>query len=137
MSRYFRVWLILSSASFQSFFVSKFGAALFLLGKILRFIFFALFLIYLLQKTKVLAGYDLWQVILFYLTFNFIDSLTQMLFREVYRFRQYIISGNFDLILIKPVNSLFRSLFGWTDLLDFITLVPFIFIIGFVINKIP
>lgn len=137
MSKYFRVWLLLSFASFQSFFVSRIGAFLFLVGKILRFIFFALFLIFLVSKTKVLAGYNLWQVMLFYLTFNFIDSTTQMLFREVYRFRQQIISGSFDLVLVKPVNSLFRSLFGWTDILDFITLIPFIIMIIFVISKIP
>lgn len=136
MSRYFRVWLLLSFASFQSFFVSRVGAFLFLVGKILRFVFFALFLIFLVSRTKVLAGYDLWQVMLFYLTFNFIDSITQMLFREVYRFRQQIVSGNFDLVLVKPVNSLFRSLFGWTDILDFITLIPFVIMIIFVMSKI-
>lgn len=137
MTRYFKVWLLLSFASFQSFFVSRVGAVLFLIGKIIRFIFFAFFLIFLVKKTKVLAGYDLWQVLAFYLTFNFIDATTQMFFREVYRFRQKIVSGNFDLVLLKPVNSLFTSLFGWTDILDFVTLVPFIVFISFVMTKIP
>lgn len=59
-----------------------------------------------------------------------------MLFREVYRFRQQIVSGSFDLILVKPINVLFRSLFGWTDLLDSINLVPLIFMIIFVATKI-
>ena len=106
-------------------------------GKILRFILFCAFLLLLFSKTKVLAGYNLNQVLLFYFTFSFIDSATQMLFREVYRFRQYIITGNFDMILLKPVNALFRSLFGWTDILDFITLGPFIILIIVVLTKIP
>ncbi len=137
MSKYFRVWFLLSIATFQSFFVSRFGAGLFLLGKIIRFLFFGLFLILLLSRTKVLAGYDLWQVILFYLTFNLIDSATQMLFRKVYRFREQVISGSFDLTLVKPVNSLFSSLLGWTDIIDFVTLFPLAVMIAFVMSKIP
>ncbi len=129
ISRYFKIWLKMSSASFETFFISRVGAVLFLAGKVIRFLFFFVFLVILVRQTKALAGYDLWQVILFYLTFNFIDSATQMLFREVYQFRQKIISGSFDLLLVKPINALFRSLFGWTDILDFITLIPLIVMI--------
>lgn len=135
--RYFKVWLMLSMASFQTFFVSRVGAVLFLAGKILRFVFYLGFLVLLVSQTRVLAGYNLWQVLLFYLTFNFIDSVTQMLFREVYRFRQYIITGNFDLLLVKPVNVLFRVLFGGTDILDFITLFPFIIMLFIIGTKLP
>lgn len=137
MLRYIKVWLILSINSFQTFFLSRFGAVIFLTGKIVRFILYLIFLVLLVSKTKILAGYNLWQVILFYLTFNFIDSITQMLFREVYRFRQYIVSGSFDLLLVKPVNSLFRILFGGTDFLDFVTLFPFIIFIVIVIAQLP
>ncbi|OGG02737.1 hypothetical protein A2W14_02305 [Candidatus Gottesmanbacteria bacterium RBG_16_37_8] len=137
ISKYFKVWWLMTSQSIQLFFVSRLGAILFLSGKILRFILFFAFLLLLFNRTNVLAGYNFYQVILFYFTFNFIDSATQMLFREVYRFRYYIVSGNFDMILVKPVNALFRSLFGWTDILDFITLGPFIGLIVYVIFKIP
>lgn len=137
MNRYLKVWLTLSSNSFQAFFHSRIGAVLFLFGKILRFFLFLMFLILLVSKTKVLAGYNFWEVLLFYMTFNLIDATTQMLFREVYRFRQQVVSGNFDLVLVKPVNSLFRALFGGTDLLDLITLVPFLLFISIIISKIP
>lgn len=137
MKKYFNVWLKLTSASFQYFFISRLGAILFLVGKILRFVFFLFFLILLVSRTKVLAGYNLWQVMLFYLTFNFIDSATQMVFREVYRFRQQVVSGNFDLILVKPVNSLFRALFGGADLLDMITLFPFLIFVGITAYHVP
>src|SRR3989344_9666401 len=137
ITKYFRVWWLMTSHSIQMFFFYRLGAVLFLSGKILRFIFFLGFLMLLLGKTKVLAGYNFYEVLLFYFTFNFIDSATQMLFREVYRFRYYIVSGNFDMILVKPVNALFRSLLGWTDILDFLTLGPFILIIGYTLFKIP
>ena len=94
------------------------------------------FLMLIFKKTNALVGYNIWEVILFYLTFNFIDSSVQMLFREVYRFRHYIVSGNFDMMLVKPVNVLFRSLLGWTDILDLITLIPFMAFIIFVFTRI-
>ena len=136
MRKYLKVWFLMSMNSFQSFFISRVSASLFLLGKILRFLFFLGFLVILVNKTKVLAGYNIWEVSLFYLTFNLIDSITQMLFRDVYRFRQLILTGSFDLLLVKPMNSLFRVLFGGTDLLDLITLFPFIFSIIFIMTKI-
>lgn len=121
----------MTANSFQTFLSFRFGAIVFLLGKVIRFSLFLLFLIVLVSKTKILSGYNLPQVILFYMTYNFIDSLTQMLFRDVYRFRQYLVTGNFDLLLVKPMSTLFRVLFGGADLLDFVTLIPFIFIIIF------
>lgn len=137
MLKYIRVWYYLSIASFQVFFSSRIGSLLFLFGKIIRFLFFLGFLVFLTSKTNVLAGYNLWHILLFYITFNFIDATTQMIFREVYRFRQSVVSGDFDLVLVKPVNPLFRVLFGGMDLLDFITLVPFVCFIAYIIVHIP
>lgn len=113
----------------------RWGLALFLFAKILRFASFSLFLIILLNSTKILAGYSLDQTILFFLTFNLLDITSQLFLREVYRFRPAILSGSFDFYLIKPLNPLFRSLFTGADLLDLITLIPLIFAIIFFINR--
>lgn len=137
MKKYLKIWLMLSKNSFESFTRYRFGALVFFIGKIARFLFFLLFLFFLTAKVKILSGYNLWQMLLIYMTFNFIDAATQTLFREVYRFKQHIITGNFDLLLVKPVNVLFRLLLGGTDLLDFITLLPFILAIAFIISKLP
>lgn len=102
----------------QIAFLSRFGAVLFIIGKILRFSFFLLFLILLELRTKGIEGYTLWQVIFFFATFNLIDTLPQLLFREVYRFRSYVVSGEFDFFLTKPISPLFRSLLGGSDILD-------------------
>lgn len=129
--KYFRVWIKLTTVATQIAFTSRFGAMIFIFGKLLRFILFVLFLILLLEKTKTIAGYTLWQVILFYATFNLVDALPQFFLREVYRFRMYVVSGFFDYILIKPFSPLFRSLFGGSDILDLSILVlsvAFIFI---------
>lgn len=118
MKRYFKIWLILTGAASQIAFQSRFGAVVFIIGKILRFLFFLLFLLLLSSKTSAIANYSLWQIILFFITFNLIDTLAQFFLREVYRFRSYVVSGDFDYILTKPISPLFRSLFGGSDILD-------------------
>lgn len=105
---------------------SRFGASLFLIGKTLRFVFFLIFLLTLFTQTELLASYSQPQMLFFFLTFNFIDTLTQLFFREVYRFRHMVVSGDFDLVLIKPVSPLFRALVGGADPLDLLMLIPYI-----------
>lgn len=135
IKRYLKIWWLFTINSFQTQLSVRWGLALFLIAKILRFALFLTFLIILVKGTKSFAGYNLDQVILFFLSFNFLDILSQLLFRDVYRFRAMVLSGNFDFYLIHPVNSLLRSLFAGPDLLDFFTLIPLTFAIIFFINK--
>jgi ABC-2 type transport system permease protein len=97
---------------------------IFLLGKILRFIFFISFLFFLVTGVNNLAGYNSTQAIYFFLTFMIIDTTSQFLFREVYRFRNYVVNGGFDLILTKPMSPLFRTLMGGADVIDLLTIPP-------------
>lgn len=97
---------------------SLFGASIFIIAKFLRLFFFIFFIVLIGQNVKSIGGYSLWQMILFYATFNLVDVIPQFLFREVYRFSDYIRTGSFDFILIKPVSPLFRSLLGGSDILD-------------------
>lgn len=123
--------------SFSAMLISRFGGVMFIVGKTLRFTVFLFFLLTVLGSTKTLIGYTPSEVIFFFLTFNFVDTITQCLFREVYRFRYLIVSGNFDLVLAKPVNPLFRSLLGGADLLDCFMLIPYtiaLVIVGSTIN---
>ena len=124
LKRYFKIWLLMSRNSFLAVFNQRMALSIFLIGKILRFFFFFAFIIFLLKGTKSLVGYNLNQTLLFFFTFNLIDTVSQFLFREVYRFRPLIISGGFDLVLSKPINALFRSLMGGADVIDLITIIP-------------
>lgn len=126
ITRYLNLWQKLTVNSFLIALSSRFGAALFLLGKLLRFILFVIFLLALFSRVTVLAGYSGLQVVFFFLTFNLLDTVTQLFFREVYRFRQLVVSGDFDLVLIKPMNALFRALAGGADPLDLLMLVPYV-----------
>lgn len=120
---YATIWWHLTLGTSQIAFQSRFGAILFLLGKLLRYIFFLFFLILLVSRTKMIAGYTFWQIVLFYATFNLLDTLPQFFFRNVYRFRQQILNGYFDNLLLKPLPSLFHPLFGGSDILDLLIVV--------------
>lgn len=123
---YFKIWVRLTVSSFQVAFIGRLGVIVFTLGKLIRFGFFLLVLWLIVTQTKTLAGYTLNQTVIFFLTFNLIDSLTQMLFREVYRFRSQVVSGDFDLTLVKPINPLFKMLFGGADPLDLVMILPIV-----------
>lgn len=123
LKKYLKTWWFLTKITTQIAFMSRLGAIVFLIGKLLRFFFFLFFLFLLVSKTGSLSGYTLWQVIFFFATFNLIDSLAQFFLREVYRFRSYVVQGHFDYILTKPMSALFRSLFGGSDVMDLSILV--------------
>ena len=119
---YLKIWLIMSRNSFLVVLSKKLLLFMFLLGKLLRFAFFILFLVYAVRGAGGLAGYSVNQTIFFFLTFNIIDVINQFLFREVYRFRNLVTSGDLDLIMVKPMKPLFRVLMGGTDVIDMITI---------------
>ena len=118
MLRRLKILWLLTASSAKIAFDSRFGVLLFLIGKVLRFGFFILFLLLLLTRTKAIAGYSFWEVLLVYLTFNFIDNTAQLLFRNVYRFRSEIEQGNFDYSLLRPFPPLVYALLGGIDPLD-------------------
>lgn len=124
----FKIWLMYTTQSFQLVLTNKILMILFLLAKTIRISLFLLFLIFLFKSTKSLGGYSQHQIIFFYLSYNLIDTTAQLLFREVYRFRSLIISGNFDFVLSKPVSPLLKVLIGGSDPMDMIMLVGILLI---------
>lgn len=118
MKRYFRIWILLATNAIQTSLASRFNAGMLIVGKLFRFGMFLFFLTVIGAKTKLIAGYSLPQIIFFFLTFQLMDTLPQMFLREVYKFRSYVVKGDFDYFLTKPFSPLFRSLFGAPDILD-------------------
>lgn len=135
IKKYLKFWWISVNSSTQIAFSSRFSALIFLIGKFMRFGLFLGLIIIISSQTKLIAGYNLWQMILFYATFNFIDTAAQLLLREVYRFRNYVVSGDFDYFLTKPISPLFRSLFGGSDILDLPLFITSSALVLFTINK--
>lgn len=124
LRKFIRIWFKLVKNSFQITLINRSTVFIFTIAKLIRLVLFFLFLVLLLKQARSLAGYNLHQAMFFYLTFNLIDTLGQFLFREVYRFRQLIVSGDLDLVLVKPFNPLYRCLLAGADLMDLIMLVP-------------
>lgn len=124
LKRLVKIWLMMASRATQSQLLTRAASILFLVGKIIRFLMFFVFLFAVLGSAKTLAGYSREQVVFFFLVFNLIDIMAQFFFRGVYQFRSLVISGNYDLDLLKPLPSFFRPVFGWADIFDFLSLIP-------------
>lgn len=137
MIRNLKIFWLLSTLSAKTAFQHRVGMISFISGKIVRFAFYFFFIYFLVSKTRFLAGYSLLQTLIFFLSFNFIDALTQLLFREVYRFRPLIISGEFDGVLLKPYHPFIRILIVGIDIMDTITIIPYIFVLVYYIFQIP
>lgn len=123
VSKYLKVWWRMTLVSAKVAFSSRLGFAIFLIGKILRFLFFSLFLFIIMQRSGGIGGYNPWQIFFFFISFNIVDITVQFLLREVYRFRSLVLRGNFDFTLLRPMSPLFRSLFGGADIGDLFLLI--------------
>jgi len=132
IGKYLKVWWLMSRNSFISVLYSKIAFLVFLFGKLLKFGFFLAFLLFLVKASNGFLGYTGNQAVFFFLSYSLVDIIAQFLFREVYRFRPLIVSGDFDLVLVKPINALFRVLMGGADVIDLVTIPPLIFALFFV-----
>lgn len=131
-----KLFFLFSKFSLKTIFQARLGIVFFIMGKIFRFLFFFLLIVLILQKTRIIKGYTMDQVIIFYLTFNIVDTAAQILFREVYRFRQLVLSGNLDLILTKPFHPFLKILIGGVDFLDLVLLIPYLGLTFYFASKI-
>jgi ABC-2 type transport system permease protein len=113
------------------------GVVFFTLGKIFRFAIFFIFIFYLLSNTKFLIGYTLNQTLIFYLVYNIVDTISQFLFREVYRFRPLVVNGELDSILIKPYHPFMRILIGGIDIMDCALFFPYFGLLIYMIFQTP
>lgn len=123
-SYYLKIWWMMSRNSFLIWLKNGKVLTIVLTGKVLRFIFFTLILYFIVSGAGSVASFNSNQIIFFFLTFSIVDVVCQFFFRQVYSFRTLIVNGDFDFILLKPVNVLFRSLLGGADIMDLMTIPP-------------
>lgn len=122
--RYAKIWLMFAANELQQQFATRVSAFFFFIGKAFRFLAFLSMLIVLQKNTQTLAGYSFDQIIVFFFAFNFIDLMSQILFRGVYMFSNKVRTGAFDFYLATPMNALFRALASHPDFNDVLILVP-------------
>lgn len=124
LNTYITVWKMFALNSFQETFVNRGSNILFMSGKIIRLFMSLLFLFLIKENITTFAGYTVDEMIVFFLTYQFIDLVTQIFYRGVYLFSNQVKSGDLDFLLAKPINPLFRALTGKPDINDAIFLIP-------------
>lgn len=129
MNKYFKIWKQLANLSISSYLSNRLDSSTFFIGKVIRLILFLLMIEAIFSHTKLMAGYGKYEIILFMLTYYFIDVFGQAVFRGIYTFKNEIKTGNFDFLISKPVNKLFFTASRMIDILDSIFLIPIIYLI--------
>lgn len=132
---YFKVWKIFGFNALQETLVNRGSNILFMIGKTLRFSFALLFLFLIRSSVNSFAGYNSDQIVVFFLTYQFIDLVSQIFYRGVYLFSNMVRTGEFDFLLIKPINPLFRALTGKPDINDAIFLIPSLLVSIYIFSR--
>lgn len=132
LKKYLLIWMRTSALSLEATLIHKGASLMYLAGKFIRFFIFLWFLFRLGDQIEKVAGFSIGQLLTFFLVFNIFDMVGQIFFRGIYWFRQDVISGKFDLTLLKPMSTLFQIMTHNTDVLD----VPlFLLVVGIVIKQ--
>ncbi len=137
IAKYSRIWLRTASMGMQAQLTYRLGSFGFLLGKMIRLLFFFAFVIAIFNHVEAVAGYNLVETALFFLTYNLVDMLAQIFFRGVYGARRTVTEGDFDFYLVQPCSPLFRMVCSTVDFLDIITLLPVLVMIGMTFARLP
>jgi ABC-2 type transport system permease protein len=128
-------WYIIAKNNLQRQLLTRSSALLFVVGKLLTFVFSLLIIISIFTGTGPVKGYTLHQAVIFILVFFVIESVTQFLFRSIYSFRYVLLRGDFDLDLLKPLPTFFRPLLAGPDFFDLPPLLIHIFTLFFFLAK--
>lgn len=135
--KYRRIWWVLVRNSFKTQVATWLASAGYLIGKILRFGFFLVYLLGIFNHIPSLKGYSMPAVVLFFMTFNLVDVGAQFLFRGLYGVKVLIEEGDFDKILTQPAHALFRISVMGMDMLDLLTLIPIGGVTMWALSKLP
>lgn len=123
-TKYWKVWKTIALNALQETFVNRGSNVLFFAGKSIRLAFMLLFLWVLKANIDSIGGYTSDQMVVFFLVYQFVDTFAQILYRGVYLFSHLVRRGEFDFMLLVPINPLFRALTGKPDINDALFLIP-------------
>lgn len=124
LKSYLQVWYLTSGNALQQAFVNRYTNLLFFLGKAIRFGMTLMVLLLINRSIETFAGYSADEMLVFFLTYQFIDTIAQVFFRGTYLIGNEIRTGEFDFTLTKPINPLFQALTGKPDFNDAVFIIP-------------
>lgn len=125
---YWHVWKMTAFNALQEAFINRWTNVIFLTGKSVRFGMALVFLLLIRNNVSQFSGYTTDQMIVFFLTYQFVDLLAQIFYRGAYLFGNLVRNGDFDFLLAKPISPLFRALTGKPDINDVVFMVPSILV---------
>jgi len=120
---YFKILLIMIRNSIKIWISRQnklLGSVIF---EIVNLVFHFIFIYFILYNFKYLFDNNTNLIFLFSLTFLLIFVLSKSIYTNIYEFRQLITTNGFDLIIIKPINSLFVVLSSKINPIDLITIL--------------
>ncbi len=136
MKKYLSVWCTLAKLAFLVQCTSFLGSLGWLGGKVIRLVFFLIFLSAIYKHVPSVAGYTIAEVAFFFLTFNLVDNIIQLFIRGIYNIGRDIREGDLDFYLLQPIQPLFRISSNYVDFLDLLTLIPVLILMGMVLPKV-
>jgi len=137
MKKYLGIWWRLAVNSLLAQLSYRLGSVGFLLGKMVRLLFFFAYIVAIFTHTKTLAGYSLVETVLFFLTFNLVDITAQIFFRGIYGARRAVVEGDLDYYMVQPCDPLFRMACTTVDFLDVVTMAPVLLMVAEAIRRLP
>lgn len=137
LSKYGRIWLRTAGMAMQAQLTYRLGSVGFLIGKMIRLVFFFVFVAAVFRHVDSVAGYTLEQTALFFLTYNLVDMSAMIFFRGVYGARRTVAEGDFDFYLVQPCSPLFRMVCSTVDFLDLFTILPVLALTVMVFGRLP
>lgn len=133
---YFRIWRRSVILNFSILGGSRIDFVTFILGKLIRMGFFLIFAIALFQHVPTIAGYTKGEVLLFFAIMNIIDIFVQLIwYRGLTDLQRLVRTGEFDLVLTKPMSPLFWSAFRIFDLFDLVTVPAAILFLWYAVQN--
>lgn len=124
INKYWQTWKMTALSALQETFINRWANLLFFTGKTIRFVMMIVFLLVLRQNVTDIGGYSSAQILVFFVTYGFIDTAVQVSYRGIYTIGNDVRNGKFDGILVRPITPLFTVLTGKPDINDFVFLFP-------------
>lgn len=124
LKTYYQIWSKTAGFELQEALLHRGTSLVFIIGKIFRLLMMLLFLWLIQSKVNSIAGYTSQEILVFYLTYNLVDLIAQIIYRGVYEFGPKVRDGSFDFYLAKPISPLFQALATKNDPIDTILFIP-------------
>ncbi len=131
----FTAWLVIAKNNIQSQLLTRSSSTLFIVGKLLQFVFSLIIINSIFKNTGTIKDYAQEEATIFVLVYFIMDSITQFFFRAIYTFRPVLLKGDYDLDLLKPLPSYFRPLLSRPDFFDLPPLIIQIIALFFFLNR--